>query len=507
MLAPTRSLARLAGALYLVLIACGVGSEALVRGTLFVSGDVTATATNLLVHEDAFRLSILADVVMALSDIGLGVAMFVLLASVGPALALTAMAFRLAQAAVLGLNLAFLLAAVPLAQGLPGVQGGDALAALALEMHSVGYDLGLFFFAVNSVLTGWLFMRAGFPRILGLGLIASGLVYGIGSTLVVIAPELGGAFAVAYAVPLLAEFSVALWLLVRAPLPSVAASSAVGPARQSPPRLAVASVVLGGVALFALPASAQGTGRLLVQVDKPVHVVVDGSPLDGDAGTRTAIGHGLFGTHNVSIYSLGGRALWSGDVTIPAGHEVRCRWQEQAFDCYASEPIAREVIVVPRGERTTTSTTTTIGGAALGVGMTETHTGGSVSLEVGVAVPGVVVEETTTTTTTVTSSSGWVDEAPVGCVVPAKVKLVLRATDGEWADVLVDGKVVAELRTDSEATVHVSPGVHTVEVRTFLEDGSYAGGQLDTGCQDTVTLGLTKNRPVTAYDTHGWTAR
>ncbi len=170
----SRSLFSLAGVLYLIIIVMGVGSEGAVRSTILVPGDTAATAANLLSNEGAFRLSILADVVMALADVGLGVVLLLLFWKVSKELAVAATAFRLAQAAVLGLNLSFLVAALPLAKGLSGVDGGDALATLALELHGVGYDLGLFFFAFNCFFTGALLSKVGAPRVIAAGLMASG---------------------------------------------------------------------------------------------------------------------------------------------------------------------------------------------------------------------------------------------------------------------------------------------------------------------------------------------
>lgn len=223
--APTKLLARLAGLLYLVIIVAGVGSEGAVRSGIPVPGDAAATAANLVAQEGPFRLSILADVVMALADVGLGAALLVLLWRAGPGLAIAATAFRLAQAAVLGLNLAFLVAALPLAHGVTGLQGSEALASLALHLHGVGYDLGLFFFGVNSVLTGALLYRGGAPRLVALGLATAGVVYLVGSTLTVAAPDTSDGFAIAYVVPLVAELAMAVWLLAQAPTPGVSDGS------------------------------------------------------------------------------------------------------------------------------------------------------------------------------------------------------------------------------------------------------------------------------------------
>jgi hypothetical protein len=84
--------------------------------------------------------------------------------------------------------------------------------------------------------------------------------------------------------------------------------------------------------------------------------------------------------------------------------------------------------------------------------------------------------------------------------VPSQVKLVFRSTDGEWADVLVDGLVVAELRNQPEAVVWTTPGQHTVEVREFLGRGSYAAQRIDTGYADTFTFGIREHQPLICYD-------
>lgn len=206
--------ARIAGLLYLVIILCGVGGDVLGRAPL-MGGDPAQTTANLLASEGPFRLSILADVAMALADVGLGVLLYVLLAPVDRTLSLMAMAFRLAQAAVLGLNLLNLQRAATLAHStvLP-LDVRDGMVQDALASHAAGYDLGLFFFAVNCLLVGALVARSGMaPRVLGLGVVAAGGVYLVGSTLRVVAPELAVAFAPAYLLPLAAELGLCAWLL------------------------------------------------------------------------------------------------------------------------------------------------------------------------------------------------------------------------------------------------------------------------------------------------------
>ncbi|MDP7152557.1 MAG: DUF4386 domain-containing protein [Paracoccaceae bacterium] len=220
-LASPQATARMAGALYAIIIILGIWSEAFVRSSLFVPGDPLGTAANIIAAEGTFRLSMAADAIMVIADVALAATLFLLLRPVSAPLAMTAMLFRLIQAAVIGMNLLNQNAALAIINSgstLAGFDGAqvNALASLSLEMHGDGYDIGLIFFGVNSLITGALLYMSGyFPKTLGAMMIAAGLVYLTGSFLVLLAPELSGPFSVAYGVPLLAETAFCLWLLIK----------------------------------------------------------------------------------------------------------------------------------------------------------------------------------------------------------------------------------------------------------------------------------------------------
>lgn len=221
---PPQVAARTAGLLYVLIIALGLWSEVFVRSALVVPGDPAATAGNVLASEGLFLLSFAADTGMAVSDVALAVLLFVLLRPVSPVLALMAMAFRLVQAAILGMNLLnqHMVLLVLTSAGPSTGTGPEALALLFATAQSHGYDLALIFFGVNSLLTGYLIARSGYlPRLLGLLVAAAGLVYLAGSTLLFLTPQWSDLFAPAYLLPVVAETSLAGWLLVRG----------VGPAR------------------------------------------------------------------------------------------------------------------------------------------------------------------------------------------------------------------------------------------------------------------------------------
>ncbi len=200
--------ARLAGWAYLTIILAGVTSEAVLRAGILVPDDPAQTATNILSNEPSLRLAMLFDAVMVLCDVALAVLLYRFFRPVDAMLALVAMVFRLVQAAVLAGNLMTLQLSLMFAQA----DGG--LAHVFLAAHGVGYDLGLLFFGVTMMLTANLLCRSELThKALPMGLGLSGMVYLTGSVLRLLAPDLGAAFAPAYALPLVAEILFCLWLL------------------------------------------------------------------------------------------------------------------------------------------------------------------------------------------------------------------------------------------------------------------------------------------------------
>ena len=218
--AQAKSHARIAGLLYLIIIVFGIGSEVVLRGPLVDLANARQTTEAILGAQGVFRLSVAADMVMAVSDVALAVLLFLVLRPVGPTLALLATVFRLVQAAILGMNLLNQHIALLLLTGAQDVSGlapeqMQSTALLFLNAHEHGYDLGLVFFGVNSVLTGLLVWRSGFiPRPIGAGLMAAGAVYLTGSALRFLAPAVLGTFLPAYGLTIIAETAFCLWLLI-----------------------------------------------------------------------------------------------------------------------------------------------------------------------------------------------------------------------------------------------------------------------------------------------------
>jgi hypothetical protein len=217
--------ARVAGFLYLAIILAGIFAEFIVRSSLILPGDATATANNIMASEGLFRVGIASDFIMILCDVALAMVFYVLFKPVSHALALLAAFFRLAQATVLGINLLNLFLVLRILSGTDHstVFSAEQLHALAmpfLDAHSTGYAIGLVFFAVSLFFLGYLVFKSGyFPRILGILLILASLGYLIDSFarfLLLNYEAYEQIFLlVVFGIAFIAELSFCLWLLFK----------------------------------------------------------------------------------------------------------------------------------------------------------------------------------------------------------------------------------------------------------------------------------------------------
>ena len=99
-----RLLARLAGAFYLAIIAFALFAYLYVRGRVIVPRDMAQTATNILAHEQLYRLGFSAAVIVVICNLPLGWILFELLKVVNPRLALLALVFIITAATIEAVN-------------------------------------------------------------------------------------------------------------------------------------------------------------------------------------------------------------------------------------------------------------------------------------------------------------------------------------------------------------------------------------------------------------------
>jgi len=214
--------ARIAGVLYLINIACGIFGEIVVRGHLVVAGDAAATAHRIMTSELLFRWGIVGDLIMHITDVPSAVLFYVLLRPVSKDLSLLAMSFGMLQTAILCANKLNLVTVLLLLGGANDLKAFAphqlaALASLLLELHEQGFAVGLVFFGVACLVTGYLMFRSGyFPRTIGLLQAVAGVSYLINSFALLLLPALAAKMFPAIVIPaFLGELGTCLWLIVR----------------------------------------------------------------------------------------------------------------------------------------------------------------------------------------------------------------------------------------------------------------------------------------------------
>ncbi|MGY4515796.1 DUF4386 domain-containing protein [Lysobacter sp. HA18] len=214
--------ARLAGLLYLVIIAAGMYGELAVRGSMVVSGDAAATAARIAASPERWRIGIALDLLMHVCDVFVMWGIYILLRPVSRRLAQLVLLLNLIQTAVLVANKILLLVPLLLLDGSPYLHAFSlpqlqALSYAAIRLHEHGFGVGLIFFGWVCLVEGYLIRRSGFlPKIIGVLMQVAGACYLINTTLLLLAPEVEGRlFAVLMLPVFIAELSFALWLTIK----------------------------------------------------------------------------------------------------------------------------------------------------------------------------------------------------------------------------------------------------------------------------------------------------
>jgi hypothetical protein len=217
-----RTLARIGGVLYLLIILGGAFGEAFIRGRLIVPDDARATAERILANEGLWRIGIASEILMLVCTITLALILYVLLRPVSRDLALLAIFFNLISIAVEATNeLNLLLTLLPLKDaGLSGTFDPaqiDALSYLTAASYGYGFGVGLVFFGFECLILGVLIFRSGYlPRAIGVLMLVAGACYLINMFALILSPRLAAfLFPVGMLPVLLGEGALCLWLLVK----------------------------------------------------------------------------------------------------------------------------------------------------------------------------------------------------------------------------------------------------------------------------------------------------
>lgn len=215
-----RSVARIAGVLYLAIVAGGVFAEMFVREPLMVSGDAAATARSILANESLFRAGFAAHLFYLGCAVPVAVLLYALFRASGRKLALLALGFDLASIAMEGANLLNFAAPLRLLEaktvGVLGEAQAQALAYSRLALFDDGFAISLVFFGGFCAAIGWLIARSGqVPRALGWMMVVAGACYVFNSFATFLAPQFArGLFPWVLLPCFVAELALASWLAV-----------------------------------------------------------------------------------------------------------------------------------------------------------------------------------------------------------------------------------------------------------------------------------------------------
>jgi len=211
--APPRTLARIAGILYLLDILTSLLGDSLAGRTRVVPGNAAATAASIIAHQPLLRLGVAANLFATACYAAVTVLFYALFKVVNKSLAWLVMVTSLAALAIWTSGTLCELAATLI------LPGGDASGPRAehqglmlLEWNAHASDLGLAVFGAYCLLIGYLIVKSTFlPRVLGILMTLGGI-----GLLTYLSPSLARDLYPYNAAPaLVAETSLMLWLLVK----------------------------------------------------------------------------------------------------------------------------------------------------------------------------------------------------------------------------------------------------------------------------------------------------
>ncbi|MBS0486956.1 MAG: DUF4386 domain-containing protein [Proteobacteria bacterium] len=176
------TIARLAGALYLVVVVTGLFSLVYVPSRITVSGDVQATIGNIVAHNSLFRAGIAAFLIKQLAFLLLPLALFKLLRPVHQSMAIIMVALAAASVPIALVSLANRLDVLDILVGTYSQAFSQsqlqAQATLSLNAYGNGLLVTTLFWGLWLLPFGYLVIRSGFlPKILGALLVLGGLGY------------------------------------------------------------------------------------------------------------------------------------------------------------------------------------------------------------------------------------------------------------------------------------------------------------------------------------------
>ncbi|MBW2281124.1 MAG: DUF4386 domain-containing protein [Deltaproteobacteria bacterium] len=212
--------ATVAGLCYLAVIAGGLFAEVMVRGALIVPGDAAATARAILENETLWRLGLAVHLLYLVPALTVNVIVSGFFRSIEPTLARLALVFGVAGVTVEAVALVYLYVPLVFSEHgttLAALEDAPSLIYLATRLFATGFGFSLLLFAGFCVLIGALILRSRLvPRAIGAMMILAGICYVVNTVALIVSPGFWKLINPTILLPiLLAELSLALWLLVK----------------------------------------------------------------------------------------------------------------------------------------------------------------------------------------------------------------------------------------------------------------------------------------------------
>jgi hypothetical protein len=212
--------ARLAGALWLIVIAVSIASL-FAAPSVSTSGSPAETAASILAAETPYRIAFALLFVGSLCYLGVTALLYELLRPVNKSVALFGAFAGLAGLTIGAASAVTELGALDLLK-----QAATAAPAAANQLQTIAqfalrdgpeFKVGMVFFGLQIASVGYLILRSGLvPRIIGGVLVAGGFSYIITSFATFVAPAIGARLSpLVIPIAILGEGSLTLWLLFK----------------------------------------------------------------------------------------------------------------------------------------------------------------------------------------------------------------------------------------------------------------------------------------------------
>ena len=165
---PIQKTARTAGFLYMLLIPLGVFGMIYIPNTLFVSGDIATTVSNIMANETLFRFGIVSALLTQVVQIFVVLYLYKLLKPVNKNLAVLMVVFILVAVPIAMLNELNQFAVLLLLNGADYLtffttDQIQAFVALFLDLHEHGIFIAQIFWGLWLFPMGYLIFKSGFP--------------------------------------------------------------------------------------------------------------------------------------------------------------------------------------------------------------------------------------------------------------------------------------------------------------------------------------------------------